>query len=134
MNGNARAYSRKNGFFDDVRFARAGFRRRLDYGAPLGRRDACGNGYHHLGTEEVPFAERFFDVVAKHCFRDAVIRDDAVFHRALRDYFIRRTTYHFLRVVPDGEYSVVRLRHGDDRRLVEDDTLSGHEYEYGRRA
>src|SRR3989344_3163785 len=134
MDGNARADGREDGLFDDVCFARSRFRRGLDDRAPLRRCDARRNGYHDLRAEEVPLAERFFYVVAKHCLCHAIIRDDAVFHRAVCDYLIRRAAYHFLRLVPDGEYSVVYLRHGDDRWFIEDDAFPGHEYKNRRRA
>src|SRR3989344_1478051 len=134
MDRDARADGREDGLFDDVRFARSRFRRGLDDRAPLRRCDARRNGYHDLRAEEVPLAERFFYVVAKHCLCHAIIRDDAVFHRAVCDYLIRRAAYHFLRLVPDGEYSVVYLRHGDDRWFIEDDAFPGHEYKNRRRA
>src|SRR3989344_5318359 len=114
MDGNARADGREDGLFNDVRFARSRFRRGLDDRAALRRCDARRNGYHHLRAEEVPLAERFSYVVAKHRFRYAVIRDDAVFHRAVCDYLIRGTADHFFRLVPNGEYSIVYLRYGND--------------------
>ena len=126
--------SRKYRFFDDVRLARARFRRRFDDRAALGRGDARRHAYHDFGFEEIPPAERFSDVVAQHRLRHAIIRDDAVLHRAIRNYFTRRAADHFLGVIADGEYFVVAHRYGHDRRLIEHDAPSRHKDEHRRGA
>ena len=134
VNGNARTDRREYRLFAHVCFFCTGLCCRLHDRAPLGRGHTCGHAHHHLGAEKIPFAERFLDVVAKHRLGDAVVGDDAIFHRTIRDNLAGSAAYHFFGVVADGEDFVVTHRNSDDRRLVEHDALARHIHEYRRRA
>src|SRR5665213_2222651 len=134
VNGNARADRSKNGLFDDVGFARASFRGCFDDRATLCRSDACRHRYHHLWLEEVPLAQGLADVVAKHRFRNAIVGDNTIFHRAVRDYFSRCAAHHFFGLVPYREYFIFTNRNSYHRGFIKNDALARYENEDGRRA
>ena len=69
------------------------------------------------------------DEVAEHLLGDVEVGDDAVAQRSDGGDVGRGTTDHPLRLHTDGERSIVVRVDCNDRRLVEDDSLSAHEHE-----
>src|SRR3989344_505879 len=134
VNGNAGTYCGKYWLFDDIRFARTGFRRGLNDRPPFGGTYSCRNGDHHLGAKKIPRPERFSDVVAKHCLSHTIVGNDAILRRPVRVYLGGRAADHLFGVVADRQNLVVRGRDGHDRWLVEDDAFAGHEDQHRRRA
>src|SRR3989344_1118376 len=134
LDGDAGAYRGENWFLDHIRFPRAGFRRSFDDRSAFRRGHARGHRYHHFWSEEVPWAESFFDVVAEHRLCDFVVRDDAVFHRTVCDYLVGRSANHLLGIIADGKNAVVTLGYRDHGRLVEDYPFVWHKDEDRRRA
>ena len=109
------------------------FARRVHHRATFGLRDAGRNGNDDVRFHDVEPPRRLRDEIREHCFRDVVIRDDAVFERAVRDDLVRRAADHFLRLGADREHGVVRTRERDDRRLIDDESLARHKNDGVRR-
>src|SRR3989344_150222 len=69
--------------------------------------------------KNIPLAESFIDVVTKHRFRHAIVRDDAILHRAVSNDVSGSPTNHHFRLRADSENLVVRLRNSHDGRFVQ---------------
>src|SRR3989344_552908 len=101
--------------------------------ALLGRGHAGGNRDKHRRLKGV-MTECLLHKIAEHRFGNAIVRDDAILHRTVRDDVVGGPADHRLRFRTDSEYLVaavlaVRLAYRDDRRLIDDDPLPGHEDE-----
>jgi hypothetical protein len=70
----------------------------------------------------------------QHGLGHGVVGDDAIPERAYRRDMSRRASEHALRVLADGEDSVIRLIEGDHRGLPQHDTFTTHENEHRRRS
>src|SRR3989344_3004432 len=116
-----------------IRILRARLHCRFNDCALLGRGHAGGNRDEHRRLKGV-MTERLLHKIAEHRFGNAIVRDDAILHRTVRDDVVGGPADHRLRFRTDSEYLVaavlaVRLAYRDDRRLIDDDPLPGHEDE-----
>jgi len=128
------ADSGEDGLLYHIRILRAGPYRRLDNRAFLGRGHSRGDRDEHRRLERVP-TKRFPHEIPEHRLGHAIVRDNAVFHRAVRDDAVGRATDHLLRLGTDREDLILASRaalstHRDDRGLIDDDALPGDEHEH----
>src|SRR5690606_29837596 len=121
---------RGHGLGDEDDLLGARFLARLDDGPLLDAGDARRHAHGDLGTENGPAAADFADEMFQHELGHGVVGDNAVFQRPNRDDAVGGTPDHAPGLFAHRQQPVGFLRHGDDRRLAENDALPAHENEH----
>src|SRR5262249_60940493 len=134
--GQPGADATRHGLLAQVDLARARRLRRLAHRPLLDLGHAEGHADDDAGPHQGLAVVDLLDEVAQHRLRDLEVSDDAVLERPDGVDVAGRAPEHALGLGADREDAArgaIVLLHGDDRRLVADDSLALHVYERVRR-
>ena len=129
MDRNSRSDRRQDRLLHDVGCLGTSLESSIHHGTPFRRCHSGRNGEHDFRPKQTKTARHLVDEVTEHRFGHPIIRDRAITKRLRGDDSIRRPTEHFLGLVPDGQYLVLRERNGHHRWLVDNNPLPRHEYQ-----
>src|SRR3989344_7938570 len=125
MNRKTGAESGENRLFDNIGLSGAGANGGFNYSSSFGRSDTGRHGNQDVGFPDVPFTKRFVHEISEHRFGHPIIGNDAIAHWSISDNTIRSFTEHFFGFGADRQNFIFLFGDRDDRRLIEDNSLSG---------